>query len=68
MATQTQTYHVDVRRHVDGTFHNITRKQTAEDARQTAAMLNIFDRDGGTYFVREYAGRPDGCHCPERQS
>lgn len=67
MATKTQTYHVDVRRHHDGTIHNITRAQSIEDATHTAAMLNILD-DRGKYFVREYTGRPDGCHCPERQS
>ena len=64
---ETQTYHVDVRRHADGAIHNITRQQSVADATQTAAMLNILD-DKGTYFVREYIGRTDGCHCPERQS
>lgn len=67
MATQ-MTYHVDVRRHHDGTFHNITRQQSMTDATQTAAMLNIVDRAGGEYLVREYTGRPDGCHYSERQS
>ena len=66
MATQ-MTYHVDVRRHHDGTFHNITRQQSMADATQTAAMLNILD-DKGEYFVREHIGRTNGYHYSERQS